>query len=240
MTEDPEEQLVHVERRPPVRRVQLNAGKRNALTLPAVEALREALAPDPDAPVVVLSGRPDGFSVGLDNATLAASALERESLLAAMGELLASMLSAPTRIVAVCEGHAVAAGAMLLLVSDVRLGAPGAYQIGFSEPRIGMPLPGLPAILARERLDRRRLHELTVLGRTVGPEEAAEAGFLDAIVDADALDAVAMERATELASLSESAYRGSMASVWGSAIERIEEMAVAQRRRCQAVREKSG
>ena len=35
------------------------------------------------------------------------------------------------------------------------------------------------ALLARERLDRRRLHELTVLGRTVGPEGAAPVGFLD-------------------------------------------------------------
>jgi enoyl-CoA hydratase len=72
----------------------------------------------------------------------------RESLLAAMGELLHEVLRGPTRVVALCEGHAVAAGAMLLLVSDHRIGTPGDYQIGFTEPRLGMPLPELPALLA--------------------------------------------------------------------------------------------
>jgi len=133
--------LVDCETRPPVR---LDAGKRNVLTLEAVEALRDALASDPEAPVVVLSGRADGFCAGLDNRTLAAGAKERDGLLAAMGALLYEVLAGPTRIVAVCEGHAVAAGAMLLLVLDIRLGAPGAYKIGFTEPGLGMPLPDLP------------------------------------------------------------------------------------------------
>ena len=64
-----------------------------------------------------------------------------------MGELLLAALTGTTRIVAVCEGHAVAAGAMLLLVADVRIGARGSYTIGFTEPRLGMPLPELPAVL---------------------------------------------------------------------------------------------
>lgn len=223
--------LLRVERKPPLRLLKLDTGKRNVLTLEAVEALKNAIAADLEAPVVVLSGRADGFCSGLDNAALANDELEREEILTAMAELLLSAVSGPTRIVAVCEGHAVAAGAMLLLAADVRIAAPGEYKIGFTEPRLGIALPELPALLARERLDRRRLHELTVLGRTVGPEEAADVGFLDALVEGDEVQAEALERAHEIAGLSEAAYQGTIASVWGATIERIEKLVEEQARR---------
>lgn len=223
--------VVRVDIEPPARIVTLDDGKANVLTLEAVEALGAALRAEADTPVVVLRGRPGSFCAGLDNATLASGAAERDALLAAMGELLLGALESETRIVAVCEGHAVAAGAMLLLVADVRVGTAGPGKIGFTEPRMGMPLPGLPAELARGRLDRRRLHELTVLGGLVGPEEAAEVGFLDAIVEADALLDTALEHARALAALDAAAYRGSMRTVWGRTIERVRESVEAQVRR---------
>ncbi len=228
--------LLQIERQPPVRLVRLDTGKRNVLTLEAVEALKDAISADSEAPVVVLSGRTDGFCSGLDNASLAKGAAQREELLAAMAELLLAAIIGPTRIVVACEGHAVAAGAMLLLVADLRLGAPGSYKIGFTEPRLGMPLPKLPTLLARERLDRRRLHELTVLGRTVDPEGAVAAGFLDRLVAVDDLHAAALESAEELARLSDTAYQGTIASVWGSAIDQIRALAEEQTRRRDAAR----
>lgn len=126
---------------------------------------------------------------------------------------------------------------MLLLVADVRLGARGAYRIGFTEPRLGMPLPVLPVVLARERLDRRRLHELTVLGRTVDPEAAAAAGFLDAVVAGDDLRAEAVKRAHAIAELNDAAYRGTLAAVWGPAIERLEALVAEQLQRRDAARQ---
>jgi enoyl-CoA hydratase len=221
---------LEVDRRPPLRFVQLDTGKRNTLHLEAVEALHAALGPDPEAPVVVLRGRTDGFCAGLDNRVLASGRLERDRLLTAMGELLLSILTGPTRLVAVCEGHAVAAGAMLLLVADVRIGTPGEYKLGFTEPGLGMPLPELPALLARERLDRRRLHDLCVLGRIVEPAEAARVGFLDELVASAAVEARAVERAHEIAALSEPAYLGSLRSVWGTVLARMDALVEAQRR----------
>lgn len=217
-------QLVNVERRPPVRLATLDTGTRNPLTLDAVRALRHALAPDPEAPVVVLGGRDDAFCAGLDNATLAKGAYEREELLAAMAELLVTAISGPTRIVAACRGHAVAAGAMLLLVADIRMGSRGAYKVGFTEPGLGMPLPELPALLARERINRRRLHEVTALGRTLSPDEAVDAGFLDEVVGGDRLDELAEERGREIAALPDPAYQGTVASVWGATLARMDEL----------------
>ena len=226
-----------MERDPPLRRVQLDAGPMNALNLEAVVELADALKPDEDAPVVVLHGRSDAFCAGLDNATLSRAGAEREELLAAMGELLLAAVRGPTRLVAACAGHAVAAGAMLLLVADLRIGARCDYKVGFTEPRLGLALPELPALLARERLERRRLHELTVLGRTVGPEAALAAGFLDEIVPEEELENVAAKRAREIAALSDSAYRGSVSSVWGGAIERMSQLVRAQLEKRDAARE---
>jgi len=230
LVEEPLSYLI-IEHEPPVRHVRLDTGKRNVLTVEAVEALRQAIAPSEDAPVVILSGRPDGFCAGLDNATLTKGALERQELLTRMAELLLDAIEGPTRIVAACGGHAVAAGAMLLLVADIRIGSRDDYKVGFTEPRLGMPLPELPALLARERLDRRRLHELTVLGRILEPAEAVSAGFFDALVETDRLEAVALERAHEISGLTDEAYRGSLTSVWGSTLERIKAIVASQTRR---------
>ena len=222
--------LVTIDHRPPVRHVHLDTGPRNVLGIEAVRALAGALEPEPDAPVVVLTGREDGFCAGLDNATLAAGPPESDELLTTMGELLLSVLESPTRVVAVCRGHAVAAGAMLLLVADVRLASPGSYKVGFTEPGLGMPLPALPALLGRMRLDRRRLHELTALGRVVTPEDAVAAGFLDELVEGDITE-VAMERARPLAALTDRAYAGSVASVWRPELERLGKIVAARRER---------
>jgi enoyl-CoA hydratase len=229
--------VLSIDEQPPLRFVRLDTGRKNALTLDAIQELAEAFGPDEESPVVVLSGRPGAFCVGLDNATLAKGEAEREEILAAMGELLFAIVSGPTRLVAVCEGHAVAGGAMLLLVADLRIGTRGNYKIGFTEPAMGMPLPSLPAILARERLDRRRLHAVTVLGRTVGPDEAVSAGFLDEVVETEEmLRETTHRRAIEIAALTERAYRGTLESVWGAALEAMRESVEAQSRRRDATR----
>ena len=225
---------VRVRREPPLRFVELDSGPRNLLQVAVVEELAAALAPDEEAPVAILSGRADGFCAGLDGRVLAGEARERDELLARMGELLVEILASPTRVVAVCEGHAVAAGAMLLLVSDLRFGVPGRYKVGFTEPRIGMPLPELPALLARERVDRRRLHELTALGRVVGPEDAAAFGFLDALHAPDAVYGVAREQAASLAELTEPVYRASLRAMWGPTLARLRELAGEARARAEA------
>ena len=61
-------------------------------------------------------------------------------------------LGLPT--VAACTGHALAAGALLLLSADHRVGADGPFKIGLNEVGIGMALPMFAVELARERLTR--------------------------------------------------------------------------------------
>jgi len=56
---------------PPICFVQLDAGKRNVLTLATVCELRDVIRSGTDLSVLVLSGRDDGFCCGLDNGALA-------------------------------------------------------------------------------------------------------------------------------------------------------------------------
>lgn len=219
---------------PDTRVFTLDVGPRNILDLAAVDALADATAPDPDRPVLILRGRLDGFCSGLDGQLLAGGPPESDRLLARMGRLLSDAVAGPTRILAVCEGHAVAAGAMLLLAADVRIAVPGNYKIGFTEPGIGMPLPELPALLARERLDRRRYHALTALGEIVGPTEARDVGFVDEVVEPDQLQPTVDRAASALSQLSERAYVGSKRAAHGDMIERVEALARAAEARARA------
>jgi hypothetical protein len=57
--------------------------------------------------------------------------------------LLGRILTLPFPVVAACTGNALAAGASLLLGTDVRLSADGAFKIGFNEAAIGLPIRAL-------------------------------------------------------------------------------------------------
>ena len=228
---------VTCERRPPIRHVRLDTGRMNVLDLAAVRDLRAQLtAVDPEAPVVLLRGRDDALSAGLDLATLAAGDAASQELLVEMGELLLAVYGGPTRLVVACAGHAVAAGAMLLLVADLRVGAAGPYKVGFTEPAQGMPLPELPVVLARARLDRRHLESATLLGRVFDAAGALEAGFLDELVPAGDLDRAASERAATLATLASEAYTGTIRAVRGDALARMETLVEQARKRLDVLR----
>ncbi len=203
----------------------------NALTPEVVERLAVRFAEaeaSADVHAVILRGKANGpFCVGLDNATLAAGEAAAAGLLTGMGKLLVAMFRSRLRIVAQVEGHAVAAGAMLLLVSDLRIGAPGDYRIGFSEVAIGMPLPGLPLALASHRLDARLVTRATALAELMDPDAAQRAGFLDEITE-DA-GTVAEAAAQRLAAIDDEAYHATALDLRADTITRMERAIAARR-----------
>ena len=72
-------------------------------------------------------------------------------------------------MIVACPGHAVAAGALLLLGADYRIGARGDFRIGLIETQIGMVLPRWAVELARERLSVRHFQQATVGARMYDP-----------------------------------------------------------------------
>lgn len=160
--------------------VTLDDGKVNALNLEIVDELDKAIdAVEREARALVVAGRPGVFCAGLDNGQVSALDSTTVELLTRCTHVVLRLREFRHPVVAACTGHAVAAGAVLLLCSDVRIGAAGDYKIGFSEVSQGFPVTELAVALARERLSPRYVTLACMAGQTYNPEQAAYVGFLD-------------------------------------------------------------
>lgn len=222
------------ERRGPVLVLHLDDGKANALGFELIAAIRSAIAEaesDDEIGAVVVHGRDGRFSGGFDLGVMRGGDLaQMGSLVADGGELVRLLWGSGVPVVAACTGHALAAGALMLLGCDVRIGADVDAKIGLNEVAIGMVLPDWAITIAVERLSKRHLHRATANARVTGPGEAIDAGFLDEVVPADTVLDRAVEVATELAgTLHPASYAGTVAKARGAVLDRMGEQVAADR-----------
>lgn len=197
-------------------------GKANAVSPAALEALNRGLdRAEKEAGAAVLFGRPGRFSAGFDLSVMRSGPEAAGSLVGGGAELLARMADSPLPIVAGCTGHALAMGALLLLASDLRVGARGDFKIGLNEVAIGMTLPRFGCELAEERLSRRHRLRSAVMAELHDPDAAVDAGYLDRVVEAKELSAAALAEAARLAELPAAAYAGTKRRMRGAMVERI-------------------
>jgi len=182
--------------------VEMDDGKANALTIGAIDDLLGVLADAGAASTpVVIAGRPGRFCAGYDLETIQSGDPARiAELLTAGRTLFREMLTAPVAVVVACTGHALAAGALMLLGADLRFAQAGAFRIGLNEVRIGMALPEFGVAVASHRLSTPSLTRAVVLGEIVDPVGAQAFGFVDHVVDDDVID-VATDAAREIAAL---------------------------------------
>ncbi|MEY2571680.1 MAG: enoyl-CoA hydratase, partial [Acidimicrobiaceae bacterium] len=173
----------------------------NAITHDALEELHGALTKaEGEAGSVLLVGRPGKFSAGFDLSVMTAGDEPMRTLVTAGAGLLMRLFTYPLPVVAACTGHALAAGALVLLASDQRIGVEGAFKIGLNEVAIGMPLPHFAIELARYRMPPSRFDSV-LLGEVFAPADAVAAGYLDRVVAPDDLLADAKATADRLAEL---------------------------------------
>jgi enoyl-CoA hydratase len=119
--------------------------------------------------------------------------------------LYREMLRAPVPVVVACCGHALAAGALLLLADDVTVGLRGPFKIGLNEVAIGVPMPRFAMVMAEHRLPPHR-RPVSVLGAQIGDtDQAYTNGFVDIVVDDDLLGR-ALGEAARLRDLDRTAF----------------------------------
>lgn len=230
---------VSVERLDDVVVVHLDDGKANALSFDTIAAVEEAVAAaeaDPAAAAVVLHGRLGRFCAGFDLEVMRGG--DRAAVVALVsdgGDLVRHLYGCSVPVVAACTGHALAAGALLLLGCDVRVGADVDCKIGLNEVAIGMVLPDWATTIAAERLSRRHLQQAVATARVTDGRGAVDAGFLDEVVPADAVLDTALARARQLAALDRRAYAGTVRGLRGSTLERMEQQVAADRAQGRAV-----
>jgi len=174
-----------------IARITMDDGKLNVMSHAMLRALDTAFdrAERDKAVVVLRSGRPNIFSAGFDLKVFAANDAAGGSMMVKAGaELALRMLSFPTPILGVMEGHAFPMGTFLLLASDVRIATRGPHRMGLNEVAIGIAPPGFAVELARSRVHPAWLSRTVTTGEMFEPDDALTAGFLDRIVAAEGIE----------------------------------------------------
>jgi enoyl-CoA hydratase len=221
------------ERRGRVLVCHIDDGKANALSAEVMAAIRDVVVAaehDVETSAVVLHGRPGTFSGGFDLRVMRGDDFGAiVSLVSDGGDLARTIFGATVPVVAACTGHALAAGALVLLACDVRVGADVDCKIGLNEVAIGMVLPAWAFTLAVERLSKRHLQRAVAAARVTGAAGAVDAGFLDEVVGADDVLDVAVARAEELAALDPRAYAATVGVLRGGVLATMEAQIAADR-----------
>ena len=180
--------LVRVERRGPAVVLTLDSPhNRNALSRGLLAQLHAALlaAPqDPDVRVVVLTGAGPAFCSGADLKEQRTGGI---GMVAALPDVLRTIMQGPLPVVARVNGAARAGGLGLVAACDLAVGlAHGTF--GFSEVRLGV-VPAIIAVPCLRRLGRQAARELFLTGEPFDGTRAREIGLLDRAVAEDELDA---------------------------------------------------
>ena len=186
----------------------ISNGKVNAISPDVIAAFNAALdQAEADRAIVIITGQPGILSGGYDLKVMTSSPQNAINLVAAGSTLARRMLSHPYPIIVACPGHAVAKGAFILLSTDYRVGAEGPFSIGLNEVLIGMTMHHVGIELARDRLRKNFFNRSVINGEMFNPQQALEAGFLDAVVAPEELMNAAKAMATQMKKVNMTAHK---------------------------------
>jgi enoyl-CoA hydratase len=225
---------VTTERRNGVLLVHLDDGKANALSFDMIAAINSALDEadrNDEIRAMVLHGRPGKFSAGFDLGVMLAGDMSKVvELVADGGDLVRRIYGSSVPVVAASTGHALAAGALVLLGCDVRVAGDVDAKVGLNEVAIKMVLPNWALTIAADRLSKRHLQRALANARITSPRDAVDVGFIDEVVpEADVLDR-AVDVATELAAtLDPVAYIRTVRAVRGPVLDLMAEQIASDR-----------
>ncbi|WP_135255627.1 enoyl-CoA hydratase/isomerase family protein [Thermus caldilimi] len=178
--------------------------RRNPLSPEMVEGLLQALEEaerDPEARVLVLSGRGSAFSAGADLAflekvtELGAEENYRHSL--SLMRLFHRLYTFPKPTVAAVNGPAVAGGAGLATACDLVVMDQEA-KLGYTEVKIGFVAALVSVILVRA-VGEKVAKDLLLMGRLMGAEEAKALGLANRVAPPGKALEEALALAEELA-----------------------------------------
>jgi enoyl-CoA hydratase/carnithine racemase len=179
---------------------------RNSMTAEVLDAFRDVVArvrADGELRAVVVTGRGTCFSSGADFRSIVQRDDGPRPLLPpersyAMYEPFLSVNDIEVPVIGALQGHAVGGGFGLALACDLRVAARGS-RYGANFARLGLA-PGLAISWVLPRLvGVPRAAEMLFTGRLVDGDEAARIGLVNESVDADAVQARALELARAIA-----------------------------------------
>jgi enoyl-CoA hydratase len=194
---------IDIERRDAAAIIRFNnppKGYMDAAVVGELDRAVDLLLADDAVRVLVFTGALDGvFIEHYDVAELVALSerlrargttfsLDRLAPEGAYHRILARLEAAPKPVIAAINGTAMGGGFEFCMACDIRLAERGPYHLGQPEINIGI-LAGAGGTQRLVRLvGEARALELSLMGRTVSPDEAAAIGMVHAAVDRPVLD----------------------------------------------------
>ncbi len=203
--------------------LQMDDGKKNAITLTALADLHEAFSEaEANADAIVLAGRPGSFCAGFELTAMTGE--DRDIALQlgkAGGRLAIRLYGCGKPLVAACTGHAFTIGLLWMLACDTRIGERGAYKFGMTETALGALLTPWTMELLQARVAPTHFVPVTVQSKILDPQQAVTAGFLDELVDEGQALETALSTAYELQQLPAKTYSINKLAVREAALERM-------------------
>jgi len=185
-----------------VRMIRLNRPeKKNALTQPMYAEMTRALRESEDLDSVrclIFAGGPGAFCAGSDIADFQKRA--EGGLNPITVDFLHALVRNPKPLLAAVDGLAIGIGTTMLLHCDyVAASSNASFATPFT--KLGLIPEAASSLLGPVRMGYARAFALLVMGRSMSAQDAKAAGFVNAVVDATALDSTIMQAAREIAAL---------------------------------------
>ncbi|MBC7913243.1 MAG: enoyl-CoA hydratase/isomerase family protein [Pyrinomonadaceae bacterium] len=171
--------------------ITLDRGRTNAINFEMVSELIDifqSIEKDDNISGIILTGKDDYFSAGLDFVELFDYAEGKIKMFWEQYFLLISTLVTFKKpFISAINGHAPAAGTVLTLCSDYRVLAEGDYSIGLNELTLGIIVPDSLFQLYSNCIGRSKASRYLLEGKTMLPAEALSIGLVDTVVKKDAV-----------------------------------------------------
>ncbi len=197
-----------------LRRIVLDRPPLNVLdiaTMREVDAALHNVARDPDASILMITGRGKAFCAGVD---VADHVPERvEEMIRVFHGMLERLVALELPTVAALNGAALGGGMELAVACDIVLARAGA-RLGQPEIRLGVLPPFAAAVLPR-LVGRARALELCLSGRTLDAEEGARLGIVQHVYARETFEAEAEAYVADLAGLSRPVLRLTKRAITG-------------------------
>ena len=223
-----------------VRTIRMNRpGKKNALTLSMYQTMADALeraSTDATIRCVLIAGAPGAFTAGNDLQEFLHAAMGNEGLGPPLMRFLYALVRCEKPLVAAVQGVAVGIGTTMLLHCDHVVASEDA-RLMTTFVGLGLVPEAASSLVAPRLMGHRRAFSLLVMGRPLDAAAAKEAGLVNTIAAAGAVDTEAIKAAREIAALPPEAVLASRRLMRGEPdelIARIDEEAVLFKARLQS------
>lgn len=169
-----------------VSHIYLNRGRSNAIhqqMLDEILQVIESAQKDPAIEGIVLHGKEDFFSAGLDLVALYAyDEAETRRFWHTFMDVIRAFIAFDKPAIAAISGHSPAGGCVLAMCCDYRIMVEGDYIIGLNEVPVGIIVPNSIYQLYGFWLGQAAAYRYLLAGRLFKPREALEVGLVDEVV----------------------------------------------------------